>query len=263
VTALLAPGLPVERAELRAAPGLSVVAKIRDRPVAMAVLTPPTEIDETSGQQELVRVLVLARSPAVRAGLGALLTTDDRIVMVTTPGVASGWLRTSDPLLDAPEPLDAIVVDLPSFAPTALDDIAERFPGTPLVLLGGDPATSPPLVDAPTGYLSTDADSTSLMAAVHAVVAGLTVIDPGLVTRFGARPGTPQTPDGGGETLTPREREVLQLVAEGLPNKTIARELGISEHTAKFHVGSLLAKLDSGSRTEAVTTATRRGLLTV
>lgn len=244
-------------------PTLSVIAVTKDRPVTMAVLTPPTGIDESPGQQTLVRVLVLARSPAVRAGLGALLTTDDRIVMVTTPGVASGWLRTSDPLLDAPEPPDAIVVDLPSFGPSALDDIAERFPGTPLILLGGDPAASPPLVDAPIGYLSTDADSASLMAAVHAVVAGLTVIDPALVTRLGARPGTPVTPDGGGETLTPREREVLLLVAEGLPNKTIARELGISEHTAKFHVGSLLAKLDAGSRTEAVTTATRRGLLTV
>jgi DNA-binding NarL/FixJ family response regulator len=53
------------------------------------------------------------------------------------------------------------------------------------------------------------------------------------------------------------------LVAAGLPNKTIARELGISEHTAKFHVGSLLAKLGAASRTEAVTIATRRGLLAV
>ncbi len=262
MSALLAPGLPAQAAGRRPTPTLGVVAT-KDGPVAMAVLMSPTGIDETPDQPTLVRVLVLARSPAVRAGLGALLTTDDRIVMVTTPGVASGWLRTSDPRLDAPEPLDAIVVDLPSFDPSALDDIAERFPGTPMILLGGDPAASPPLVDAPTGYLSTDADSASLMAAVHAVVAGLTVIDPALVTRFGARPGTPSAPDGGGETLTPREREVLRLVAEGLPNKTIARELGISEHTAKFHVGSLLAKLDAGSRTEAVTTATRRGLLTV
>jgi two-component system, NarL family, nitrate/nitrite response regulator NarL len=63
--------------------------------------------------------------------------------------------------------------------------------------------------------------------------------------------------------LTTREREVLQLVAEGLPNKAIARELGISEHTAKFHVGSLLGKLGAASRTEAVTLATRRGILPV
>ena len=65
------------------------------------------------------------------------------------------------------------------------------------------------------------------------------------------------------ETLTSREREVLLLVAEGLPNKAIARELGISEHTAKFHVGSLHGKLGAASRTEAVTLATRRGILPV
>ena len=64
-----------------------------------------------------------------------------------------------------------------------------------------------------------------------------------------------------GGPLSPREQEVLQLVAAGLPNKAIARELGISDHTVKFHVSSLLSKLDAGSRTEAVTVATRRGLL--
>ena len=56
---------------------------------------------------------------------------------------------------------------------------------------------------------------------------------------------------------------MLELIADGLPNKAIARELGISEHTAKFHVGSVLGKLGASSRAEAVTLATRRGLLTV
>lgn len=74
----------------------------------------------------------------------------------------------------------------------------------------------------------------------------------------------PFSPPGEGDAaLTPRELEVLALVAEGASNKTIARRLGISVHTAKFHVGSLLAKLGAASRTEAVTLATRRGLLTV
>jgi DNA-binding CsgD family transcriptional regulator len=63
--------------------------------------------------------------------------------------------------------------------------------------------------------------------------------------------------------LTPRERDVLLLMAEGASNKAIARRLGISVHTAKFHVGSLLAKLGAASRTEAVTLATRRGILPV
>jgi DNA-binding CsgD family transcriptional regulator len=61
--------------------------------------------------------------------------------------------------------------------------------------------------------------------------------------------------------LTPREREVLALLAEGASNKAIARTLGISVHTAKFHVGSLLDKLDATGRTDAVTHAARRGVI--
>lgn len=61
--------------------------------------------------------------------------------------------------------------------------------------------------------------------------------------------------------LTPREREVLDLAATGEPNKAIARRLGISDHTVKFHVGSVLSKLDAASRTEAVRIGARRGLI--
>ena len=61
--------------------------------------------------------------------------------------------------------------------------------------------------------------------------------------------------------LTPREQEVLALLAEGASNKTIARRLGISVHTAKFHVGQLLDKLDATGRTDAVAHAARRGVL--
>jgi two-component system nitrate/nitrite response regulator NarL len=63
------------------------------------------------------------------------------------------------------------------------------------------------------------------------------------------------------EELTPRELEVLRLMAEGLPNKTVALRLGISEHTVKFHVNAILGKLGVSSRTEAVVHATRLGLI--
>jgi DNA-binding CsgD family transcriptional regulator len=70
------------------------------------------------------------------------------------------------------------------------------------------------------------------------------------------------SPSGESDTaLTPRELEVLALVAEGASNKTIARRLGISVHTAKFHVGSLLDKLDATGRTDAVAAAARLGLI--
>ncbi len=85
------------------------------------------------------------------------------------------------------------------------------------------------------------------------------VIDPvfpvSVLPSRGALSGSPA------EELTPREIEVLQLVAEGLPNKQIALRLGISEHTVKFHVDAILGKLGAHSRTEAVTRAARLGLL--
>jgi DNA-binding NarL/FixJ family response regulator len=66
-----------------------------------------------------------------------------------------------------------------------------------------------------------------------------------------------------GSTLTPRERQVLDLLAEGLPNKTIAARLGISDQTVKFHVASICGKLGAANRTEAVRRAIRRGLVSL
>ncbi|MGH2532747.1 MAG: response regulator transcription factor [Thermomicrobiales bacterium] len=207
-----------------------------------------------------IRVLVVAGYPAVRAGLAALLAQDTNIapIQAPPPGTVAG--------LDASP--DVIVLDAGSGA-DLIDEIGEHYPRAPLVLLGADPAVDGPgLGPDPVAYLAPDADAGALAAAVRAVVAGLTVIDPDLVGAAGIHAHAEQPPmpaplTGAGEPLTAREREVLALVASGLPNKAIARELGISEHTAKFHVGSLLAKLGAGSRTEAVTIATRRGLLAV
>ena len=79
-----------------------------------------------------------------------------------------------------------------------------------------------------------------------------------------ARNPEPAAPDEGpGEALTPREREVLELLAHGLSNRRIADALAISEHTAKFHVAAVCAKLGAASRTEAVSRGVRRGLITL
>jgi DNA-binding CsgD family transcriptional regulator len=100
------------------------------------------------------------------------------------------------------------------------------------------------------------------LAALLAGVAGLRLAAPGeaatiaLVSRDGQTAADPADID-----LTPRERDVLLLMAEGASNKTIARRLGISVHTAKFHVGSLLDKLDAIGRTDAVAHAARLGVI--
>jgi two-component system, NarL family, nitrate/nitrite response regulator NarL len=207
----------------------------------------------TDGQGARLRVLVVAASPALRAGLVTLLASDRLLDPMVAEMVELG---------DAGSAPSAIVVDYSAGEPEEILTLAEAFPGSPLVMIGADPASDGPgLSGAPVAYLPSDVDAAALAAAVHAAAVGLIVLDPTVAGATGIHAHA-RTGDNA-ETLTTREREVLLLVAEGLPNKAIARELGISEHTAKFHVGSLLGKLGAASRTEAVTLATRRGILPV
>jgi DNA-binding NarL/FixJ family response regulator len=200
-----------------------------------------------------LRVLVVAAYPALRAGLVSLLTSDRLLEPIATEGVELG---------DAGSAPSAIVVDYSAGEPEEILSIAEAYPQTALVMIGADPATDGPgLSGTPVAYLPSDVDAAALTVAVRAAATGLIVLDPTVAGATGVH--THARTSENAETLTAREREVLLLVAEGLPNKAIARELGISEHTAKFHVGSLLGKLSAASRTEAVTLATRRGILPV
>ena len=205
----------------------------------------------SEGAQATLRVAVVAAAPALRAGLGALLAAD--------PGLQPVPLEDLTLAGDIP---DAIVIDYSLGEPESASGLAEALPATPLILIGADPAVDGPgLADTPVAYLPTDIEAGPLAAAVRAVVSGLIVLDPVISGSTRAQADTPVSPDS--DLLTSREMEVLHLVAEGYPNKSIAHELGISEHTAKFHVGSLLGKLGAASRTEAVTIATRRGILHV
>jgi DNA-binding NarL/FixJ family response regulator len=200
-------------------------------------------------------VLVEAGYPSVRAGLVALLAQQPDIETLDRSQAAPG----DDP--------DVIVADAASVGAERLEALAERHPTAAFVLLGGDPAAEGPGLDGgPVAYLSPASEGPALATAIRAVTLGLTILDPALIAAHGVHVHSRLSADAltlPGDALTAREREVLELVANGLPNKAIARELRISEHTAKFHVGSLLAKLGAASRTEAVTIATRRGLLSV
>ena len=104
-----------------------------------------------------------------------------------------------------------------------------------------------------------ESDPDGIVAAVTALDEGLTVLGPGLIDLFeGALPSESRPPVN---PLTARENEVLQLLALGLTNRAIAHELGISQHTAKFHVNAIMSKLDAQSRTEAVVRATQLGMI--
>jgi DNA-binding NarL/FixJ family response regulator len=108
--------------------------------------------------------------------------------------------------------------------------------------------------------LRRDTAPDALRSAMATVQFGLRVVEPSLLDLEPPRREEPRV-DTGVDALTPRERDVLDLMATGLSNKQIAARLGISSHTAKFHIGAILAKLGAGTRTEAVVRAVQRGLV--
>ena len=156
--------------------------------------------------------------------------------------------------------LDVVLAELPAPAAAAVVALADA-PRR----VGADRAVERGLVRA---VLPRDATSGEILAAIDAVAAGLVVLHPDAFAdalaprpRREARPARAAADPA--QPLTAREIEVLGMLAEGLGNKTIATRLGISTHTAKFHVASILAKLGAGSRTEAVTVGMRRGLVVI
>ena len=111
--------------------------------------------------------------------------------------------------------------------------------------------------------ISPDVTADQIVAAVHAAAAGLQVTPVEDGVAFLPRPQMHDPVEEIVEPLTPREMDVLEMLAEGLSNKMIAHRLSISDHTAKFHVNSILAKLSAGTRTEAVTRGIRLGLIKI
>jgi DNA-binding NarL/FixJ family response regulator len=210
----------------------------------------------------MIDVLIVSRLATMRAGLRALLTASPSLQVV-------GEAATLDTATVASLDPEVGVVLLDASAADEIDDAVASLEGSGpgLVVLGPVGGLRRLTLAAPPfawAFLAREAPTERIMAAVQAVAAGLVAYEadaPSNLT-IGRAPG-PLPVSTELDDLTGREREVLTLVAMGLTNKAIAQRLGISEHTVKFHVASILAKLDAESRTEAVHLAVRRGLLTL
>lgn len=113
------------------------------------------------------------------------------------------------------------------------------------------------------GLLPLEATAEELTAAIHALAEGLVIASPTLIDPFLklGQPTQPEAEEMLSEPLTEREMQVLQLLAQGLANKQIALQLGISEHTVKFHISGIYSKLGVTNRTEAVRQGVRRGMI--
>ena len=144
--------------------------------------------------------------------------------------------------------------------------LADRVPGLPRPLIVIDDGERPPETRGGDvrAVLPPTVDGDLLRAVVMIVAAGFTISETEGLHGFSEEPSGPTRSldvDGGEKALTPREHEVLSLLAHGAPNKIIARELRISVHTAKFHVASVLARLSARNRSDAVAIGIRRGLI--
>jgi DNA-binding NarL/FixJ family response regulator len=205
------------------------------------------------------RVFVVASTPVTRAGLRSMLAnvegTDVRVVgeAASPASPDPSALSEADVVLLADEEL------LEEAAVVVAEDSTQA-----LVLITDDDHAVPRVRALPLrgwGVVSPDAPPEELAAATVAVAQGLIVLPKALTEQLLQGPAVPV--EELAEPLTEREREVLELLGQGLSNRLIARELHISEHTVKFHISSLYTKLDVNNRAEAVSQGARRGLISL
>jgi DNA-binding NarL/FixJ family response regulator len=174
-----------------------------------------------------LRVLLRAANPVRREGLAVMLEAAGHTLVTDTPDViVCDLARDAEPPAEAEAPV------------IVLTDQAMR----------GEP---------PAGVLPLAVTAAQLDPALRAVAAGLLVRAPDAATHDGFR----AAPDDAPPLLTPREAEILTRVGQGMSNKAVARALGISVHTVKFHLEALFAKLDATSRAEAVAKGLRGGVI--
>lgn len=206
--------------------------------------------------QPRTRVLVLADAAARAATIEASLREQSDLQVIV------GRPRALRDLSEEHDPAVVVLATTTARAASALATMAGALRAPPVVLLADDPRRAWTAAARRAGVhavLPSDAPAVQITAAITAARAGLLALPPDIL-----RPATVSTVGGGQErALTPREREILEMMAEGLSNRLIARRLGISSYTVKFHVASLLAKLRAGSRTEAVTLGVRAGLISL
>jgi two-component system, NarL family, response regulator YdfI len=208
-------------------------------------------------------VLVAAASAVRRGGLEAVVRGANGLTLagsVTSLAALSSQFRELHP--------DVVVVDLDSPHPKFLNDVRALPSPAAVVVLLHEPDAAWSALALRAGVraiLEREADPEEIVAAIQSVQSGAVTLDVQLALDLAARVRTDSAdvPAQAVGELTAREIEVLRMLAEGLGNKEIASRLGVTDHTIKFHISSILGKLGAATRTEAVTMGVRMGLITL
>jgi DNA-binding NarL/FixJ family response regulator len=205
----------------------------------------------------VITVLLVDDHPIVRAGLRATLEADPGLRVVGEASEGDVAVRLARELCP-----DVVLMDLqlgPGIDGAAATARVRELPEPPRVLIlttyDSDADILRAIEAGAIGYLLKDAEPADLLRALRAAAAGETVLAPSVATRLVSRERAP------GISLTPREAQVLQLVAGGHSNSAIARRLFISEATVKSHLVQVFAKLGVDNRTAATAEGRRRGVI--
>ena len=201
----------------------------------------------------MIRILLVDDQSLIRRGLKALLKLEDTLQVV---GEADNG-QTAINLVEALQP-DVVLMDIrmPVMdGVAATREICQRFPETKVVVLttfDDNQYLTQALQYGAAGYLLKDTPPEELAQAIQAVHKGYTQLGPGLGKKVMAQIRNPSpSPPPGWQDLTPREQEILQLIATGASNREIAQELHITEKTVKNHVTNILSRLNLRDRTQA------------
>jgi NarL family two-component system response regulator LiaR len=210
---------------------------------------------------EAIGVLVVDDHAVVREGLRTFLELQDGIEVLGEAADGREAVAEAERL----EP-DVILMDLvmPRLDGVgAMRELRRSLPASRVIVLtsfADDERLMPAIRAGAAGYLLKNAEPSEVVRAIRAADAGEALLDPAVAARLVAEVADAGGTDGA-DQLTPREHEVLVLIARGMPNKLIARELEIAEKTVKTHVGHVLAKLGVTDRTQAALYAVRAGIV--